>query len=161
MDQLNSSMADNDLNEALRLQKLISFNLGGHYNHAFFWENLSPEAKHGGVLPNMNSEFMQKMVTTFGSFEDFKAEFNKKSAGVMGSGWGWLALDPKTKALRVMETLNQETVSQFGLVPLMTVDVWEHAYYVNYQNLRPKYLDEIWRVLDWNVVEQRYKDAMK
>ena len=160
MDQLNTASADNNINESLRLQKLISFNLGGHFNHAFFWENLAPESKHGGVLPSKESPFMQKMLQTFGSIEDFKAEFNRRSTGVMGSGWGWLAMDPKTKDLRVVETVNQETASQFGLTPLMTVDVWEHAYYVDFQNLRPKYLDEIWRVIDWNAVEGRFNEAM-
>ena len=160
-DLLNTANADNNPAEALRLQKLILFNFGGHFNHSFFWENLSPEQKHGGVLPDKDSAFMQDIEITFGGFQEFKNEFNKKSAGVMGSGWGWLVMDPKTQNLSVVETLNQECPSQFGYIPLMTVDVWEHAYYVDYQNLRPKFLEEIWRVIDWNVVQKRYNAVLE
>merc|ERR1711976_1058808 len=136
----------------LKLPKLISFNLGGHFNHSFFWNNLSPINKNGGVLPDSNSKFSNLVNSNFGSYENLMEKFVNKSVAIQGSGWGWLAYDNNNNNLVITETSNQDTLSQIGLTPLLTVDVWEHAYYVNYHNLRLKYLNEIWQIIDWKEV---------
>lgn len=158
-DELLNAQEKENHEEALRLTKLVSFNLGGYYNHAFFWENLSPVKKHGGVLPDKNSKLGQALTKSFGSFDEFKKKFNDKTAAIQGSGWGWLAWDKKSNSLLWSETANQDTLSQVGLTPLLTIDVWEHAYYVNYKNMRAKYLEEIWNVMNWKVVEERFNKA--
>ena len=87
--------------------------------------------------------------------------FNAKTAAVQGSGWGWLCVAPETKTLVFRATKDQDLISETGLVPLLNIDVWEHAYYLDYKNMRPDFLKEIWKVVNWQKVEQRYADAMK
>lgn len=153
--------AHGDHNEALKQAKQLSFNLGGHFNHAFFWENLAPMNQAGGVLPSTSGAFGKDIINTFGSFEKLMMLLKDKGVKTHGSGWVWLARHPETKQLKITNTPNQETVSQKQLQPLLTIDVWEHAYYVNYQNKRGAYLDEIWKVINWKKVEERYNQLSK
>ena len=97
----------------------------------------------------------------FGSFEDFQTKFNAQTAAVQGSGWGWLAYDPNAKDIKIQTMANQDPVGSLGLVPLLGIDVWEHAYYLKYENRRPDYLKEIWQVVNWKNVQSRYDDATK
>ena len=125
---------------------------GGHYNHSLFWEWMSPD---GGGAPD--GDLGSAIDSAFGSFDGFKAQF--KDAGVkrFGSGWAWLIHDGS--GLAIVSTANQDNPISDGNTPLLGVDVWEHAYYLNYQNRRPDYLAAIWNVIDWSAVAERYASA--
>lgn len=124
---------------------------GGHANHSLFWSILSPQAQ-----PQPTAELMTAINSTFGSLADFKTQFETATAAQFGSGWGWLVKDA-TKNLKIVTTPNQNSPLSAGLTPILGVDVWEHAYYLTYQNRRPDYLKAIWQVIDWSVVEQLYR----
>jgi len=98
--------------------------------------------------------------TAWGSLDKFKADFNAQTAAIQGSGWGWLVYDKSTKGLGYRATPNQDLVTkQPGIVPLLTIDIWEHAYYLDYKNVRPDFLKEIWRIVHWEHVEHRLRQA--
>jgi Fe-Mn family superoxide dismutase len=150
----------NDLAKKISLQQAIKFNGGGHINHSIFWNNLAPASQNGGGQPG---GLLGKAIDeTFGSFEAFKANLTAKSVGVQGSGWGWLAYNQATKRLETLAMPNQDPLSSVAptLVPLIGIDVWEHAYYLQYKNVRPDYLKAIWNVINWKDVEQRYLKAV-
>jgi Fe-Mn family superoxide dismutase len=125
---------------------------GGHYNHSLFWEWMSPD---GGGAPD--GDLGSAINSAFGSFDDFKAQF--KDAGVkrFGSGWAWLIHDGS--GLAIVSTANQDNPISDGNTPLLGVDVWEHAYYLNYQNRRPDYLDAWWDVVNWAKVAEGFSAA--
>jgi superoxide dismutase, Fe-Mn family len=125
---------------------------GGHYNHSLFWEWMSPD---GGGSPD--GDLAAAIESAFGSFDDFKAQF--KDAGVkrFGSGWSWLIHDGS--GLAVVSTANQDNPISDGKTPLLGIDVWEHAYYLNYQNRRPDYIDAWWDVVNWAKVAEGFKAA--
>ena len=150
---------ERDVSGVQKLAGKIAFNAGGHISHAWYWENLAPSDNGGGVLPDEKSHLSQAVNHHFGSYENFITKFNEKTGAIQGSGWGWLAYDPVSHGLSIQETANQDQVETKGLVPLLTVDVWEHAYYLQYKNLRPDYLKEIWKVINWRTVEDRYNAA--
>lgn len=125
---------------------------GGHANHSLFWEILSPE---GGEQPV--GELAQALESSFGSFEDFKKQFETTAAGQFGSGWGWLVVE--NGELKLVATPNQDSPLMNGQTPIFGVDVWEHAYYLKYQNKRPDYLSAIWQVVNWSEVARRYSEA--
>jgi superoxide dismutase, Fe-Mn family len=129
-------------------------NGGGYANHNLFWTVLSPD---GGGTPT--GELADAIEEDFGGFEQFKDKFNATAAGQFGSGWGWLCVDGKGK-LRITSTPNQNSPYMDGLTPIFGIDVWEHAYYLNYQNRRPDYLNAIWNVVNWNQVNDYYKAAI-
>ncbi|MES1918759.1 hypothetical protein MHBO_000670 [Bonamia ostreae] len=138
-------------------QKNIWFNGGGHVNHSIFWKNLCPVPEGGGNIdyaPNVMAEIKKK----YKSFEIFKKEFNAITVGIHGSGWGWLIYSRKNKELEIKTTQNQEMVAfkHKGSLPLLGVDVWEHAYYLKYENRRNEYLENIWKVVNWKDVERRF-----
>lgn len=128
-------------------------NGGGHYNHELFWKIMSP---NGGGQPQ--GELMDTINSDFGSYQQFVDEFEEAAKTRFGSGWAWLVLD--NNKLKVGSTPNQDNplmdVSDFKGVPLMGIDVWEHAYYLHYQNERPRYISNWWNVVDWNKVSERY-----
>lgn len=128
-------------------------NGGGHYNHTLFWEALSPtgSGKPEGPLASA-------IDAAFGSFEAFQAALEKAAVGQFGSGWAWLVLN-KAGQLAVVGTPNQDNPISDGHTPLLGVDVWEHAYYLHYQNRRADYVKAWWSVVDWNVVAARYSAA--
>jgi len=125
---------------------------GGHVNHKLFWEVLSPE---GGGEPT--GELANAIQETFGSFDDFKSELKDAATGQFGSGWGWLVVD--NGDLKVTSTPNQDSPLSDGQTPIFGIDVWEHAYYLNYQNGRGDYVDEVWNVVNWDEVSRRYDEA--
>eukprot|EP00941_MAST-03F_sp_MAST-3F-sp1_P003650 g3650.t1 len=143
--------------EMIALQPAINFNGGGHVNHSLFFENLAPAGQGGGGKPT--GALLAAIEKEFGSFEDFQAVFAAKTAAVQGSGWGWLGYDASAKRVVVETCANQDPLSSKGLKPLMGVDVWEHAYYLQYKNVRPDYLKEIWSVINWDVVASRFEAA--
>ncbi len=124
-------------------------NGGGHANHSLFWELLSAEG--GG---NPSGALAEAIDSKFGSFETFKEEFAKAGATRFGSGWAWLVLNGEE--LEIMSTPNQDSPIMEGKTPLLGLDVWEHAYYLNYQNRRPDYISAFWNVVNWDEVSKRY-----
>lgn len=127
-------------------------NGGGHANHSLFWTILSP---NGGGEPS--GELLEAINKKFGSFESFKAEFEKAAATRFGSGWAWLVVN--NGELEVMSTPNQDSPLMDGKTPILGLDVWEHAYYLKYQNRRPEYISAFWNVVNWSEVEKRYNEA--
>lgn len=128
-------------------------NGGGYANHSLFWTVLSP---NGGGKPS--GELAKAIDKKFGGFDSFKEKLSSTAAGQFGSGWGWLVVD-KSGDLKIISTANQDSPYMHGLTPIFGVDVWEHAYYLKYQNKRPDYLSAIWDVVNWEQVEENYKDA--
>ncbi len=132
------------------IKKDVTNQGGGVFNHTFYWETLS--AKHNQQpIGNLKAA----IDSTFGSYEDFKAQFKQQAISVFGSGWTWLVKDANN-AVKIVNTANQDTPISSHLVPLLTIDVWEHAYYLKYQNLRPNYIDNFFNILDWEKAEQFY-----
>jgi len=131
----------------------VNNNGGGHLNHSIFWKNMSPDGggKPGGSLASA-------IDSAFGSFDNFKSKFSAAAAGRFGSGWAWLCLDG-AGALKVQDFPNQDNPLAAGLAPLLGLDVWEHAYYLNYQNRRPDYIAAWWNVVNWADVQQRFDRA--
>ncbi|HLH62928.1 MAG TPA: superoxide dismutase [Ktedonobacteraceae bacterium] len=141
----------NELPENIRTA--VRNNGGGHANHSMFWQIMKP---NGGGQPT--GELANAINATFGSFDQFKAAFNDAGAKRFGSGWAWLVMD-RNGNLQVTSTANQDSPLMEGLFPIMGNDVWEHAYYLKYQNRRPDYLNAWWNVVNWDEVEKRYQQA--
>lgn len=127
---------------------------GGHANHTFFWKCMTPKADKAP-----EGELAQAIEKTFGSLDEFKKQFNAAAVSVFGSGWAWLVMDQNNN-LKVIATSNQDSPLMQGMVPLLGLDVWEHAYYLKYQNRRPEYIDGWWNVVNWNFVQQNYTAAI-
>ena len=132
----------------------VKFNGGGHANHEMFWESLAPQGKGGGEPPS--GELAKALVDHFGSLEVFIEKFNTKVGPLQGSGWGWLGCAAGSRCLCIRTTANQDVAQTSGIVPLLGIDVWEHAYYLDYKNARPEYLKNIWKVVNWKKVEERF-----
>jgi Superoxide dismutase len=152
--------ADREVEDVLRnlsilpgeVQGPVRNNGGGHFNHSLFWQMLSPD---GGGEPD--GELASAIAETFGSFDSFKDEFKNAGIARFGSGWAWLVKD--SSGLAVVSTPNQDSPVSDGSTPLLGCDVWEHAYYLKYQNKRPDYIDAFWNVVNWDYVAQRLADA--
>jgi superoxide dismutase, Fe-Mn family len=130
----------------------VKNNAGGHYNHTMFWENMSPD---GGGAPE--GALADAIDSAFGSFSDFQAKLKETGVNQFGSGWSWLILDGSN--LAVVGSANQDNPISDGRVALVGVDVWEHAYYLKYQNRRPDYIDAWWNVVNWPKVAERFAAA--
>ena len=141
----------NEVPEDIR-QKVINTG-GGHANHTLFWKILSP---NGGGTPS--GEVADAIDKEFGSFDKFKEEFTNAALGRFGSGWAWLVVK-QDGSLEVLSTPNQDSPLMNGLTPILGLDVWEHAYYLKYQNRRPDYVAAFWDVVNWDQVNENYKDA--
>jgi len=140
------------LPESIRIA--VRNNAGGHFNHTLFWEMMSEtkdQAPQGKLLDAINN--------TFGSFDKFKEAFSNAGKTRFGSGWAWLCLN-EDQELVVTSTPNQDAPLEQGLIPILALDVWEHAYYLKYQNKRPDYLEAWWHVANWKVVEKYYNKAL-
>jgi Fe-Mn family superoxide dismutase len=135
------------------IQNAVRNNGGGHFNHSFFWTILK---KNEGGLPG--GKVAQAINTTWGSFEAFKETFATAAKTRFGSGWAWLIVG-KNRNLEVVSTPNQDPVLAMG-TPILGLDVWEHAYYLKYQNKRPDYINAFFNVIDWNKVEELYNQAL-
>jgi Fe-Mn family superoxide dismutase len=141
----------NELPENIRTA--VRNNGGGHANHSMFWRIMTP---NGGGQPG--GDLANAINSTFGSFDQFKAAFNDAGVKRFGSGWAWLILNQNGN-LQVISTANQDSPLMEGNFPIMGNDVWEHAYYLKYQNRRPEYLNAWWNVVNWNEIEKRYQQA--
>lgn len=144
--------------ELIALQSAIKFNGGGHTNHSIFWTNLAPKSKGGGTPPS-NGELLNAIKKDFGSLEKFIEQFTTKTVAIQGSGWGWLGFCKLHQNLQIVTCENQDPLSTKGLIPLLGVDVWEHAYYLQYKNVRGDYVKNIWNIINWKNVEERYHQA--
>ena len=149
--------ADRDVEDVLRnlnalpgdKQAAVRNNAGGHYNHTLFWQMLSPDGggePSGAVADAINEKF--------GSFDDFKQTFKDAGIARFGSGWVWLVSDDS--GVDIVTTPNQDSPVSDGKTPLLGCDVWEHAYYLKYQNKRPEYIDAFWNVVNWDYVAERF-----
>jgi superoxide dismutase, Fe-Mn family len=134
------------------IRTAVRNNGGGHANHTLFWDILSP---NGGGQPE--GELADALTAKFGSFENFKEEFAKTATTRFGSGWAWLTV--KDGELELYSTANQDSPLMEGKTPILGLDVWEHAYYLNYQNRRPEYINSFWNVVNWDEVSKRYTAA--
>lgn len=136
------------------IRTAVRNNGGGHANHSLFWTIMSP---NGGGEPT--GELAEAINNAFGSFEAFKEQFSNAAATRFGSGWAWLVVS--NGKLEVMSTPNQDSPLMEGKTPILGLDVWEHAYYLKYQNRRPEYIAAFWNVVNWDEVTRRYKEAAK
>ena len=154
-----TEMQNQSIEEICKSENLtaaVRNNGGGYYNHCLFWDILSP---NGGGEPK--DEVAEAINSSFGSFENFKNEFAKAAATRFGSGWAWLCV--KNGALDICSTANQDNplmLDQCGGIPILALDVWEHAYYLNYQNRRPDYINAFFNVINWEEVNKRFKAAL-
>lgn len=165
-DKVNAALkghefADLDIEEVLRRinevpegkKQAVINNGGGYANHKLFWTILSP---NGGGKPG--GDIADAIKDEFGSFDAFKEKFNNAATGQFGSGWGWLCVK-KGGSLEVLSTPNQNSPLMNGLTPILGVDVWEHAYYLHYQNKRGEYVNNFWNLVNWDKVNEYYNDA--
>ena len=156
-DQLASMSVDdllrkiNQVPESIRTA--VRNNAGGHSNHSMFWNIMKP---NGGGEPT--GDLASAIQQAFGSFDAFKTAFNDAGTKRFGSGWAWLVLDTNGK-LQVISTANQDSPLMSGMYPVMGNDVWEHAYYLKYQNRRPEYLNAWWNVVNWDAIAHRYEQG--
>jgi Fe-Mn family superoxide dismutase len=144
----------NDLAGMVVQMRAIAFNAGGHLNHTFFWDSLAPVSAGGGKMPQ--GELVTLIEKEFGSLEVLIEKMSAKTVAVQGSGWGWLGYCAENESLVLTTTLNQDLLEAQGLLPLLCIDVWEHAYYLQYKNVRPEFVKNIWNVVNWKRVEERY-----
>ncbi|TRM66924.1 Manganese/iron superoxide dismutase [Schizophyllum amplum] len=142
--------------EAIKLQSALKFNGGGHINHSLFWKNLAPNSGDGGKLTD--GVLKDTIERDFGSFDALKKEMNTKTAAIQGSGWGWLGYNQATKKLEVVTTPNQDPL--LSHVPILGIDIWEHAFYLQYKNVKPDYLNAIWNVINFKEAESRLKAVL-
>jgi Fe-Mn family superoxide dismutase len=155
-----SPLLDKDVEDVLRnldeipqdKKQAVINSGGGYFNHRLFWEILTPEKTEA------SKELLEAIDAAFGSFDAFKEEFNKAAATRFGSGWTWLVVT-QDKTLKVTSTPNQDTPFDEG-TPILGLDVWEHAYYLNYQNKRPDYIAAFWNVIDWEQVSKNFLESL-
>ena len=148
------AIKSNDIPTQIANQQAITFHGGGHINHSLFWQNLaplsSPEAK-----PSAAPKLSAAILTQWGSIEKLKAIFSTKLLAIQGSGWGWLVTDNETHRVTIVTTKDQDPVPA-NTTPIFGVDMWEHAYYLQYLNGKAAYVDNIWNVINWATAEERF-----
>tara|TARA_R110001583_G_scaffold195499_1_gene374367 strand:+ start:28555 stop:29178 length:624 start_codon:yes stop_codon:yes gene_type:complete len=150
----NSEFSEKTLEQIITdAQGDIFNNAAQAWNHTFYFQCLSPS----GYLDS-ESEISQAIVRDFGSMHDFKKHFTEAATSLFGSGWAWLVLN-KAGSLEIVKTENADTPIKHGQLPLLTCDVWEHAYYLDYQNVRPEYLQAFWQLVNWEFVNEQYTDS--
>eukprot|EP01103_Thecamoeba_quadrilineata_P017508 TRINITY_DN6247_c0_g1_i1.p1 TRINITY_DN6247_c0_g1~~TRINITY_DN6247_c0_g1_i1.p1 ORF type:complete len:222 (-),score=62.51 TRINITY_DN6247_c0_g1_i1:74-739(-) len=157
LEQYAEAEKNQDIQKQIQLQGAIKFNGGGHINHSIFWTNLAPTKEGGGEPPK--GELADKINNQFGSLDKLIEKMSNVSVAVQGSGWGWLAYNKELDRLEILSQQNQDPISVTGFVPLLGIDVWEHAYYLDYKNVRPDYVKNIWKIVNWNNVSERYQKA--
>lgn len=159
LEQLEAAEKTNNLSEMIALQKAIKFNGGGDVNHSIFWTNLAPKKEGGGQPPA--GPLAEEINKTFGSLQNLIDQMSAKGTALQGSGWVWLGYNKSQKRLEIETCDNQDPLSTKGLIPLLGIDVWEHAYYLQYLNVRADYLKSIWEVVNWKNVAERFEAAKK
>ncbi|WP_053385871.1 superoxide dismutase [Leucobacter japonicus] len=154
LDQLAEARETGNLAAVNKLEKDLAFNVGGHVNHTIFWNNLSPE---GGGKPE--GELAAAIDEYFGDFEKFQAHFTATALGVQGSGWAVLAWDALGQRPNIVQLFDQQGNLPAGTIPLLQLDVWEHAYYLDYLNVRADYVKAFWNIANWQDVARRFEAA--
>jgi Fe-Mn family superoxide dismutase len=154
LDLMAEAREKNDLTWVNKLQKDLAFHLGGHVNHSIFWKNLSPD---GGDKPT--GELAAAIDEYFGSFDAFKAHFNANAMGIQGSGWSILAWDVLGQRLIIEQLYDQQGNLVAASVPLLMLDMWEHAFYLDYQNVKGDYVAAFWNIVSWKDVQARFEAA--
>ena len=153
---MQKALDENDPSRVPSLAKDASFHGSGHILHSIFWPNMSPK---GGGAPK--GDLAKAIDLSFGTFERFQTAFSTTASKVEGSGWGILAFEPLGRRLVVLQAEKHQNLTQWGAAPLLVLDVWEHAYYLKYQNKRADYVKAFWNVVDWGNVGERYVKASK
>jgi Fe-Mn family superoxide dismutase len=160
---LNKALADYEkaaanqqLAEMIALESAIKFNGGGHINHSIFWTNLAPKGQGG----EPTGALLKAIVEKWGSLDKLIEELSAKAIGIQGSGWVWLGCHKEKKTLCILTCTNQDPLSTLGYLPLLGIDVWEHAYYLQYKNVRADYVKAIWQIVNWKNVSERYAAAI-
>jgi superoxide dismutase, Fe-Mn family len=159
LEKYQDAESKGDLAAMIALQQAIKFNGGGHVNHSIFWTNLAPIGKGGGENPT--GELATAIQSDFGSLDQCIEKLSAQAIAIQGSGWGWLGLNPASNRLVIATCANQDPLSTQGIVPLLGIDVWEHAYYLQYKNVRAEYVKNIWKIVNWKNVQERYTAAKK
>ena len=154
LDQMAEAREKNDFTWINKLQKDLAFHLGGHVNHSIFWSNLSPD---GGDKPT--GELAAAIEDFFSSFDAFKAHFTAAAMGLQGSGWAFLAWDMVGKRLIIEQLYDQQGNIVAGSVPLLMLDMWEHAFYLDYVNVKADYVKAFWNIVNWADVQARFDSA--
>jgi Fe-Mn family superoxide dismutase len=157
LEKYHDAESKNDVASMIALQQAIKFNGGGHINHSIFWTILAPMGT-GGKGPT--GDLAKMIERDFKSFDQFKEKFTNATIGIQGSGWGWLGYSKGSKRLELATCANQDPLSTQGLMPIMGVDVWEHAYYLQYLNVRADYVKAIWQIFNWKAIEERFAKAI-
>lgn len=155
LEKLEEARAKGDFGAINKLEKDLAFNLGGHINHSVFWKNMSPD---GGGRPE-GTELAAAIDEYFGSFEGLQKQFNEAAKGLQGSGWGMLVWDVLGGRLNTMQLFDQQGNLPSGQIPVLQLDMWEHAYYLQYQNVKADYVDAWWNVVNWADVAARFDRA--
>lgn len=156
LDALAEARDKNDLTMVNKFQKDLAFNLAGHVNHTVFWKNMSPE---GGDKPT--GELAAAIDEYFGSFDAFKAHFSASALGIQGSGWSILVWDILGQKLIIEQLYDHQGNLSVGSLPLLMLDMWEHAFYLDYQNVKPEYVKAFWNIVNWADVQARFLEASK
>ncbi|MFT4246333.1 MAG: superoxide dismutase [Micrococcaceae bacterium] len=154
LEQLAEAREKEDLANVNKLQKDLAFNLAGHVNHTVFWRNMSPE---GGDKPT--GELGSAIDDQFGSFDAFRAHFTASALGIQGSGWSILAWDSLGKKLIIEQLYDHQGNLATGTIPLLMLDMWEHAFYLDYQNVKADYVKAFWNIVDWADIQERFEAA--
>ncbi|MCI1747411.1 MAG: superoxide dismutase [Acidipropionibacterium sp.] len=155
LEKLAEARDKGDLGAVNKLAKDLAFNLGGHINHSVFWKNMSPD---GGGRPE-GTDLAAAIDEYFGSFEGFQNQFNETAKGLQGSGWSLLAWDVIGQRLNVLQLFDQQGNVPSSQIPVLQLDMWEHAYYLQYQNVKADYVKNWWNVVNWADVEARFTRA--
>ena len=150
LEKLEEARSKGDFANVNKLEKDLAFHLGGHVNHSVFWKNMTP---NGGGRPQ--GELASALDEFFGSFEGFQKHFNENAKAIQGSGWSVLAWDALGKRLNVLQLFDQQGNVPLGQTPLLQLDMWEHAYYLQYKNVKADYVEAWWNVVNWADVTER------
>lgn len=156
LDKLAEARDKGDFGTINKLEKDLAFNLGGHVNHSVFWKNMAP---HGQAPDRPEGELAAAVNEFFGSFENFQNQFSEAAKGIQGSGWASLVWDPMGKRLNTLQFYDHQSNLPVGSVPLLQLDMWEHAFYLQYKNVKADYVKAWWNVVNWTDVAARFSAA--
>jgi superoxide dismutase, Fe-Mn family len=157
LEKYQEAQSRGDLAGMIAQEPAIRFNGGGHVNHSFFWTILTAPGKEG---ERPKGDLLRAIEKDYGSFEIFLEKFNADAIAIQGSGWAWLGYHKAEKKLKIATSPNQDPISLQGLIPIIGIDVWEHAYYLQYKNVRADYVKAFWKVINWSTVEQHFAKAL-
>lgn len=155
LEKFQDAVEKKDIPAQTHLLKLINFNAGGFVNHNIFWKSLAPQSNGGGEHPSASSPLGKAIAARYNNVDGLISATNTKLAGIQGSGWAWIVQNNTTKEVDVITTANQDQVPA-GYTPLVAIDAWEHAYYLQYKNVKVDYFKAIWNVINWKEAESRF-----